>query len=416
MMKTLLKIIFLLLTLGKAFNSPAQDIDNYHSIDLYVSSVPENLIYQPKLLAEKLTETTKNDTLKVRAIYCWIAHHIQYDLDALDEHRPSNTSINDVLRNGKALCEGFAVLFQSMCSFVQIPGVIIEGYAKINGYQQGQVLNSVNHAWNAVKLGNCWQLIDVTWATGDPRSTLHNSQKALFERYFLTEPNIFIYDHLPADPTWQLLSTKITLKTFNTGKKAISTALNDTTFSIMNRYHPSDYDNLSAFDQEIVSAKRSMKFNPLNLDIKFRLGNAYLFKAISVTDGLYQKKPENLIDSARMLDMLFYAYLDSAGIVYESFLNTPKNEQVLRMRDEINYQKGVYHYETGSDVFLKMNGEQTSLNDPEYYKFLTFTNAEFEKALPFFKQVPLSSLYHASAQEYIKNIREFKDRNANLKK
>ena len=55
-------------------------------------------------------------------------------------------------------------------------------------------LKEPNHHWIAVAINNFWYLIDLIWCV---------QQKTDF--YFLCEPAIFVYNHLPVEPDWQLL-------------------------------------------------------------------------------------------------------------------------------------------------------------------------------------------------------------------
>lgn len=68
--------------------------------------------------------------------------------------------------------------------------------------------STLNHAWNAVKIGGKWGLVDSAWGAG------HVNDEGRFvprftDHYFLTPPDEFICDHFPDDPRWQLLERPI---------------------------------------------------------------------------------------------------------------------------------------------------------------------------------------------------------------
>lgn len=65
------------------------------------------------------------------------------------------------------------------------------------------VLKQPDHVWNAIFLEGQWQLIDVTWDAGlwVQQDEQNRDRK---DHYFLPPPAIFIKDHLPALPMWQL--------------------------------------------------------------------------------------------------------------------------------------------------------------------------------------------------------------------
>ena len=54
---------------------------------------------------------------------------------------------------GKAVCEGYSKAFKVLCDYFAIPAILVKG--KINS---GSL-----HMWNAVKLGDTWYIVDVTW-------------------------------------------------------------------------------------------------------------------------------------------------------------------------------------------------------------------------------------------------------------
>ena len=71
-----------------------------------------------------------------------------------------------------------------------------------------------NHSWNAVYIDGEWRFIDCTWGSG------YLAQNGKFHRqfdefWFLTDPEIFIYDHFPIHPIWQLLEEPIDIEEFN---------------------------------------------------------------------------------------------------------------------------------------------------------------------------------------------------------
>jgi transglutaminase/protease-like cytokinesis protein 3 len=76
-----------------------------------------------------------------------------------------------------------------------------------------QVFTQPNHAWNAVRIEGQWRLLDSTWGAGY-LSPAGEFVRAFNAHYFLTPPELFIYDHLPEDPQWQLLDPPISMQRF----------------------------------------------------------------------------------------------------------------------------------------------------------------------------------------------------------
>jgi len=82
-----------------------------------------------------------------------------------------------------------------MCDQAAIPAVILTGYAKTS-FQEAPFLKYPNHAWNAIKIGDTWQLVDATWDSGSLRKDSDFFLK-FQEDYYCTTPAYFLTNHLP---------------------------------------------------------------------------------------------------------------------------------------------------------------------------------------------------------------------------
>ncbi len=142
---------------------------------------------------------------KVKVLHDWICDNIAYDTDIFSEKGVGKQDYKTVLKKRKGVCVGYANLFAAMCFYAKIETEIIPGWSKGFGYR-GKIEAESDHAWNAVKIGSRWQLIDVTWDAG------FVDYKTFIKRYstswlYLT-PSQFIYSHLPEEEKWQLLPQK----------------------------------------------------------------------------------------------------------------------------------------------------------------------------------------------------------------
>lgn len=97
----------------------------------------------------------------------------------------------------KGVCQNYANLFAYLCQALDIECEIIVGWSKNFPYGVTVDENQSDHAWNAFKSGNRWILVDATWAK-------YGNEKELEYYWFDTDPNEFVYSHLPADDKWQL--------------------------------------------------------------------------------------------------------------------------------------------------------------------------------------------------------------------
>ncbi|MGZ8540316.1 MAG: transglutaminase domain-containing protein [Chitinophagaceae bacterium] len=176
----------------------------------------------PAALSQQLTSDCTTDLQKVRAIFDWIAGNISY------RTRPSRSrrkiapvfieEINDtaaikpldervaenVLEDRLAVCDGYARLFKTLCSYSGIQAEVINGYARTEATKRIQRFRP-NHSWNAVMIDSVWQLLDVTWASGY-LTWQDEFVRHLDEQYFLSKPAQFIREHYPDDMRWTLMA------------------------------------------------------------------------------------------------------------------------------------------------------------------------------------------------------------------
>ena len=396
-------MIFLAIILFQIQTSFAQrnfDNSRFKDVDSHVSAVRSQAIFHPQLLVKKLTENLTNDYDKVRAFYVWIATSVDYDLIAFYHDRNDGQSVNDVLRSGKALCSGFSLLFKYFCEQADIQAEVIEGYAKGLGYKKNQQFTISNHAWNAVKIHGYWYLLDVTWATGNPYYLSKHQRGIDLNAYFLAPPEKFIKMHLPEDPAWQLLEDKILLTEFETGER-----LQDLYKMEIKGYNPNDYAYLNEYDTDILRYKRAVLYNPRNHMLKVRLSFAFLYKGISMTDEIWKTEFNQLIDTVDVLGENFYSFLDSAWITLAHLESWKIPNMKGIIKDELNYQKGVFNYELGAELFVKaMHGGVPLIQIDKIIE------GYFEVAEDHFENVSSNSIYFNDAEEYLTNIKDFRFR------
>lgn len=176
---------------------------NFQTSDRYVASLNYRGTSVSEL-ADLLSQVTLTDAEKARAIYVWLAHNIRYDVDGFYNGDYGDESPQSVLKTRKAVCSGYANLYQALARQMDLKTVIVSGYAKGIGYLTGN-LQRPNHAWNAVKIGDGWYLVDATWGAGYVKGNTFHQKFNNF--YFATPPDQLIYTHFPEKESWQLLDT-----------------------------------------------------------------------------------------------------------------------------------------------------------------------------------------------------------------
>jgi transglutaminase superfamily protein len=170
------------------------------------------------VLARDLTAPFNNDTDKVRSIFRWIADNIAYDYktfnkqegDPVFECKNNNNCgseeiayntqlIHQILKKKKAVSNGYALLFKTLCTIAGIKSDVVTGYVKTEAYQIGTSLPA-DHAWNIVKIDSEWYCLDVTWAAGHDSTDEESDDvvgwtKHFTPFFFCTPYEKFIRDH-----------------------------------------------------------------------------------------------------------------------------------------------------------------------------------------------------------------------------
>lgn len=146
---------------------------------------------------------------RVKAIYDYIASRVAYDAPALKQGRYPRQDAETVFKTRKAVCAGYSRLFMAMSGELGLLAVYVTGDARdING----TVPPGAGHAWNAVKIGAHWHLLDVTWGAGSVEN--FSFQRRYNPVYLLTPPEVFGQDHFPDQANWQLRKTPLSRQAF----------------------------------------------------------------------------------------------------------------------------------------------------------------------------------------------------------
>uniref|UniRef100_A0A4W3IHQ0 Kyphoscoliosis peptidase n=1 Tax=Callorhinchus milii TaxID=7868 RepID=A0A4W3IHQ0_CALMI len=168
----------------------------------------------PALVKEVLLYS-QTDLEKIRAIWIWICHHIEYDVKGYHSKDLKGKTPEEALMTGKAVCSGYSGLFCEMCSIAGIKCTAIGGYSKGYNYEIGKTFKGdPDHDWNAVYLEGKWHLLDTTWGAGHVNENCSKFTFKYVEFYFFTHPTLFINNHFPMDENWQLISPRISIKAF----------------------------------------------------------------------------------------------------------------------------------------------------------------------------------------------------------
>jgi transglutaminase-like putative cysteine protease len=180
-------------------------------LDRHALQTPKEAEATLRSLTVHLLAPARTEREKVRVLYRWVTDRVEYDLTGYVRGVRVDARAESVLRLRKGVCEGYAVLFQSLCQLAGLEAVIVRGYCKGYGHYRGEPV-STNHAWNAVRIDGRWHLVDATWGAGYVDGKRYT--KSFNEFYYLARPDQLIFSHFPDDAKWQLLDRPLTKRAF----------------------------------------------------------------------------------------------------------------------------------------------------------------------------------------------------------
>lgn len=316
----------------------------------------------PAKVAENVSELTQylcdgmySDSLKANLIFNWITHNIAYDIKgAKDPDRPQSI-VNDILKDKKAVCDGYALLFVEMCKAVGLDAVRVDGYAKDWIFDNGDKFYIPRHEWCAVMIDRRWELVDPTFGAGGItrapgwfRSQLNRfskekikfAKKEVFEfhyspYYFLTNPLDFRRNHLPSDPLWQLAKVPMPLDVFEDGDSSIVT-FNEHNGGRVNRSPELEYIARLNEPQKIVEySNRAYKFNPRYDMIMAGKEQIVAAEALAKHASRRNVPPRRIYEEAYKGMVIAEEYLDKQESYIQEQYNTLKRKNVTKNREAL---------------------------------------------------------------------------------
>jgi Transglutaminase-like domain len=256
MKKTITILIFLLLKIATSWTQTQDDLTS---------------------ISQKIASNLSDDSSKIAAIYFWITSNIQYD------HRFKNRVEGDttltqepynVVKTKKAICIGYAKLLKELCQRNNIKAYVVEGIVK----NDNGLLEREGHAWNVVQLNENYYLLDATWGAGDI---------GLAQKYFLRDPSVFLQNHLPQDPIWQLMTQPIDYQCFT---KNID--CNKTVENMFFQDTIKNWEAMDSLDKVFNVANRILNYNPKDIQAMKAMAGFYNAKAIEGITQYYKLRAD----------------------------------------------------------------------------------------------------------------------------
>jgi len=300
-----MKIIFSIAFLSLVFTS-VQAITVPEHLKVHADSARKEIEINHRKLSQYLAEGAQTEEEKVLVFSYWIAKNIRYNLrEAKKQHRTNKTAC-EVLNNKKAVCEGYAILFQQFCQNTGIEAYTVYGHGYGPFIRRAFTFAHLRHAWNVVYVDGEWKVLDVTWASSEIK---HGDFKKSGElKWIFMSPDEFAKSHYPNDPRWQLLKNPRSAKEFWSQSEIVSEKnypLEDSLNILLERerYLNEMYTCKGAFDEQ-QDAHSYMK-NLIHLGWKY-VGGSYNPEKVQQGIAIFQFAQKELDRLSPLLDNLLY--------------------------------------------------------------------------------------------------------------
>ena len=217
-------ILLLLYPLGVIFSQSTAierfaQINAFEEIDEHVRDCPKEIKSDPDQLVEYFNQVAESDIEMARALYVWLAENISYNAKAINKNKFGDNSAEGVLKSKKAVCAGYANLFELLGKKMGLDILTVGGYSKNSDDEQEWyfVDEEPGHAWNVIRIDSEWKVFDATWGAGD--GDVDKRGKFFFikrykEQWFNVSPYEAIFTHFPEDTSYMFINPKITLKEY----------------------------------------------------------------------------------------------------------------------------------------------------------------------------------------------------------
>ena len=116
--------------------------------------VPKEIQKDPKQLSGYLVKEANTDSAKAAQLYQWITHNISYDYAVIESGKQLEyMSATEVLKEKKAVCQGYSALFVDLLRNEGIQAATVEGYT--NEFLSDSILTLVgcDHEWGDFQSG-----------------------------------------------------------------------------------------------------------------------------------------------------------------------------------------------------------------------------------------------------------------------
>ncbi len=222
--------LFAVLFFLKSYTFGQNSLD-FQEIDRFARNAPTN-VRSIDALVDYFSLRPSKPIEKARMIYVWLTYSISYDSKAYNLKDPGDNSPSTVFKTKKAVCAGFANLYTELGEKLGLEIETISGVAKGYEFEENVSDNleeSINHAWNAIRIDGEWRVFDATWGEGYGLSNAKGkleSTKKFDESWFNVNPVNAIFTHYPEDLNKQYINNPIPFDSFLTLPYLMPSAFN----------------------------------------------------------------------------------------------------------------------------------------------------------------------------------------------
>lgn len=257
--------------------------NDFSEIDQLAKEVPSSASSSIDELANYLTQNAETELEKVRALYVWVTENIRYDTKlffdekATESKKAAKQEPEIVLKTKRGVCEGYSNLFHELAIRADLAAEKVSGFTK---NQRGRIARTT-HAWNAVRVDGQWYLLDNTWGAGYIDNNTQRFKRRFEEKYFLAKPEVFVLDHYPHDPLFQMLKKPVTWEKWQEDDKNVSSFISTEASAEFVGFQDSLnlFNSLPESEKVFNSAFRTLRFDPQNGYANFITANYYFDEA-----------------------------------------------------------------------------------------------------------------------------------------
>ena len=307
------KLLIILLVLQGI--SLGQTTLDFQEVDRYARNAPKNVQSIDELVSY-FSSIQAKPIEKARMIYVWLTDNISYDSKAYNLKNIGDNSSSTVFKTKKAVCVGFANLYTDLGEKLGLEIETISGVAKGYEFEENvsdDLEESINHAWNAIRIDGEWRVFDATWGEGYGMSNKKGkleSTKKFDETWFNVNPVNTLFTHFPEDMNKQYINNPIRFESFLTLPYLLPSAFN------------SGWLN----PEEILTKQKENK----KIDLPEFFSSLNDLKLSAPKDRILKKgKPNEFIIESKEIDKVYvlineeeFIFFDQKGSKFQYVLNT----------------------------------------------------------------------------------------------